>query len=115
MSRQLGAEMEKRACEYLKQQGLKWIESNYTCLFGEIDLIMKEGRELVFIEVRYRRTSTYGSGLESVTYAKQQRVIQTAEIYLQKKKLFDKIGRRFDVVSIGQGSTDILWIRNAFS
>lgn len=79
---------------------------------GEIDLIMKDGEELVFVEVRYRHRNTHGISAETVTYTKQKRLLRTAKAYLQKRNLFDKIPCRFDVIAIDGQQTR--WIKNAF-
>ncbi len=85
---------------------------------GEIDLIMKDfhyqkKEYLVFVEVRYRTNPYYGSGLESIHEGKIKKIRRTAELYLQNKKLTDKIFCRFDVISLSK-SADIQWIRSAF-
>ena len=80
----LGQEAEDACCLYLKSKGLKLITKNFSCRFGEIDIIMLENNILVFIEVRYRKNNNFGGALESVTYAKQKKLRNTAELYLQK-------------------------------
>ena len=85
----LGQQAELWACQYLEQQGLALITKNYHCRRGEIDLIMRDEKALVFIEVRYRKSARFGSALESVNYKKQQKLIITAEHYiLQSQTLF---------------------------
>ena len=69
---------EKKACDYLQQQGLKLIEKNYYCRSGEIDLIMLDKQELVFIEVRYRKSRTFGSAAESIDARKRNKIIDDA-------------------------------------
>lgn len=121
-TREQGEITEKLACQFLEDKGLKLQERNYHCRFGEIDLIMQDNDALVFIEVRYRRNTSFGSGAESVTTSKQSKLLKTASAYLQQH---DKLARhpvRFDVVSmtgtIGATSSDtkmsIDWIKNAF-
>jgi putative endonuclease len=110
---------EEVAANYLEQQGLQLIESNYSFKSGEIDLIMKDGEALVFVEVRHRKKDKYGSGLESVTKGKQQKIIRTAKYYLLEKGQYDKVPCRFDVVATqpkaeGKDSTEILWLKDAF-
>ena len=60
MSQKTGFAAEQQACTYLRKQGLRWIESNYHCRWGEIDLIMWEANYLVFVEVRARASSSFG-------------------------------------------------------
>jgi putative endonuclease len=112
----MGEEAELAACEYLQQQGLKLLEKNYEKETGEIDLIMQEGQYRVFVEVRQRTNPDYTSALESVTKAKQKKIIRTALFYLQGKKLVDKIPCRFDVVGVDFvfGKTQFEWVRDAF-
>jgi putative endonuclease len=109
----LGLRSEKEACNFLQTKGLKLISSNYHCPFGEIDIIMKEGDVLVFIEVRLRSHIIYGSALESIDSRKQQKLLKSATHYLQKHQLLDKIDCRFDV--IGFSNSSIEWIKDAFS
>lgn len=113
-SQSIGQEMEKLAGDYLQQQGLTTLTRNYHCRYGEIDLIMQDGNTLVFVEVRYRRNSRYGSALESVDIRKQQRLITTANHYLQKTKLSSH-ACRFDVIAIHMTTApEITWIKDAF-
>ena len=78
---------------------------------GEIDLIARDGRYLVFIEVKYRKNLQMGDPLEAVDVRKQQRIYQTARYYLHQKK-WENIPCRFDVIGIT--GTQICHIRNAF-
>ncbi|MBN1684447.1 MAG: YraN family protein [Gammaproteobacteria bacterium] len=112
----LGRKAEDGACEYLKKQGLKLITRNYCCRLGEIDLIMRDGKILVFIEVRLRSNLSYGTGLESVTRSKQQKIIRAAEYYLLINHLTYKVSCRFDIVSatFKEGKFDFSWIKHAF-
>lgn len=115
MSLAIGFAAEEAARKYLVQQGLKWVESNYHCRLGEIDLIMRDKEYLVFVEVRARASATHGSALESVTYRKQQKIIKTASLYLLTHRLHNNVSVRFDVVSIEGNPPQLTWISNAFS
>jgi len=115
MSITAGLQAEEVARDYLKIQGMKWIESNYRCRLGEIDLIMRDGEYLVFIEVRSRSSVSHGGALESITYHKQQKLVRTASLYLLIHKLHDKVPIRFDVVSIEGKNQQLTWIKNAFT
>ena len=114
-----GARAEELACRFLLRQGLRLVARNYRCRRGEIDLIMQDRDNLVFVEVRYRRQSRYGSGLESVTYRKQCRIAHCAAHYLHCHPQAARYAARFDVVALGPGATGIEtgieWIRNAFN
>lgn len=114
MSLQLGFIGEKQACEYLCQQGLTWVESNYRCRMGEIDLIMRDRDYLVFVEVRLRKHRSYGGGIQSITQSKRQKLLRTASLYLQSKKLNEKQPCRFDMLSLDGALSEITWIKNAF-
>src|SRR5204862_504789 len=77
-----GTLAEQRAERYLQSQGLGLIERNYRSRFGEIDLIMRDGTSLVFVEVRMRRNKDFGGAAASIDVRKQQRIIRTAHQYL---------------------------------
>lgn len=109
-----GTAAEETARHYLETQGLTLIARNFRCRGGELDLIMRDGDYLVFVEVRSRRHSRYGTPAESITPAKQQRLLRTAAIYLQRQPLDAPC--RFDVVAmvITGSEPRIEWIRDAF-
>lgn len=115
MSIKIGLAAEDEARDYLQTQGLTWVESNYRCKLGEIDLIMRDKDYLVFVEVRARTSTRHGNALESVTRFKQKKLIRTALLYLQTKRLLDKQLCRFDVVSIEGQPAQMTWLNNAFS
>ena len=115
-TRAFGEDIEKLVGKYLKKHGLKLVENNFNCKVGEIDLIMRDQNSLVFVEVRYRQHASHGSGLETVGYYKQRKLIKAAMVYLQRKRLTDKIASRFDVVSVTDTADgkEYLWVKNAF-
>jgi len=115
-TRQRGSQWEQVAESFLNKHGLRTLQRNYQARFGEIDLVMLDGNTLVFTEVRYRESDSHGSGAESITWRKQQRIIKAAELYLKHQGSHATQPCRFDVVSIGndQGRTLLNWIRNAF-
>lgn len=114
-TRKTGTFYERKAGELLEREGYKIIEYNYRCPYGEIDIIAKEGGDLVFCEVKYRRTDRKGSPLEAVTRRKRQRISKCALFYLAGKEHQD-FSCRFDVAAIGGegGGEDMLLLRNAF-
>lgn len=114
MSIKKGALAEQWACDYLTSKGLQWVASNYRCRMGEIDLIMRDGFFLVFVEVRARISKAFGGGLASVTSAKRQKLLKTALLYVMVHKLQDKQPFRFDVLSLDGDPPKIAWIKNAF-
>ncbi|MEX1196654.1 MAG: YraN family protein [Pseudohongiellaceae bacterium] len=109
-----GLALEQQGGRYLSAHGLRMLGSNYHCRAGEIDLIMQDGDTLVFIEVRFRRSGLRGSPVETVTPAKQRKLIRCARHYLMSHRLQDAVPCRFDVLGIGPGNR-MTWIRNAFS
>lgn len=110
--RKRGDAAEEQALGHLRDQGLAMVARNYSVRGGEIDLIMREGDLLVFVEVRYRRSERFGSAAESVDRRKQQRLLLAANHYLQSRG-GDHQGCRFDVVALG-GDGGLHWIRDAF-
>ena len=111
----IGQEAELIASEYLKKHGLSYVEKNFHSRYGEIDLIMKDQNILVFVEVRYRKSTNTMHALESITHAKCERIIKTAEYYIQSQKKPLNIDYRIDVISMS-GEFDnahIDWIQNA--
>lgn len=109
----LGNAAEAKALSFLENKGLRLLQRNYRSRGGEIDLIMQQDETLVFIEVRYRKSALFGSAAESVTMAKQRKLINAASQFLQQKGLDTPC--RFDVVGIsGRSQSEIEWIRNAF-
>ncbi|MFO7602233.1 MAG: YraN family protein [Gammaproteobacteria bacterium] len=112
-TRQQGLDAETRAHDYLQQQGLKPLARNVRSPRGEIDLIMEDDDTIVFVEVRLRNRYDFGSGAESVTRQKQQKLIATAAYFLQQNKRLAKRPARFDVISV-QGQEHLDWIKNAF-
>jgi putative endonuclease len=122
-SRDRGNDAEDACCTWLKQQGLKLLTRNYHSRRGELDLVMQDGKTVVFIEVRYRKNDLYGGAVESVTPSKQQKLRATAEQYLQQETRLQN--GRFDVVAMtpatNTGETarpenayNFNWIKNAF-
>jgi len=109
---QQGQIAEDEACKFLQQHGLKLVEKNYRCRTGEIDLIMQDKEELVFVEVRYRAKSDYGSALDSVDQNKIQKVISAASHYVSKHQ--PDLPMRFDVIGF-DASYKPKWVTNAFS
>ncbi len=107
-----GLEAEKLAATFLTNHGLKLVTQNYHCRFGEIDLIMTEAKTLVFIEVRLRNNSQFGSAASSITPQKQKKLILTAQHYLQQH---GQSACRFDAILMSKNNLqNIEWIRNAF-
>ena len=111
-----GKAAEQYALRFLRHNGLHHIGSNISCRYGEIDHIMQEGKEIVFVEVRYRRNDHYGSGFETISHAKQSRLRKAAEYFLQSNPDISFKSCRFDVVSLSAASPkfNVEWIKDAF-
>lgn len=110
-----GLEAQGLAERYLIRHGLRLRERNYRCRGGELDLVMQEGANLVFVEVRYRKHQHFGGALASVDARKQQRLWHAAQHYLQRHRASD-IPCRFDVVAIApdrRGRPSVEWVQNA--
>ncbi len=116
--RQIGNQAEAIALDYLSGQGMQLIEQNYLTPLGEIDIIMldKVDNELVFVEVRYRNNTEFGSASETVNYKKQVKITKTAQQYLQHQQQYENFTCRFDVVGVESNLKypKINWIKNAF-
>lgn len=97
--RLFGNAQEKQASAFLKQRGYRIIERQFTTKFGEIDLIAKDGDEIVFVEVKARRSKLFGFPEESVTKTKLEKIMRVAEIFLQLRHL-EKTPHRIDVIAI---------------
>lgn len=105
-----GADAEELAAQHLKRQGLSLLARNWRCRHGEIDLIMRDGAALVFVEVRARQRADYGGAAESITAAKRGRLQRSAEAYLAQTP--HRGPCRFDAVLID--ADRVTWLRNAF-
>lgn len=105
-TRQSGAYAETIADAYLQARGLVLLQKNYHCRAGEIDIVMLDGDELVFVEVRYRKNAVFGGALASISHTKCMRIQRTAEDYLQHHPTLEFDGCRFDVVAIAGHMTD---------
>lgn len=114
MSRIIGKQAELVAEKFLIRKGLTLIERNYLCRMGEIDLIMFDQMDLVFIEVRHRKSDTFGGAIASITESKQKKIIRTAQHYLLSSQIEYDCDYRFDVVTFEGSLKRIDWIKNAF-
>lgn len=119
-SRAKGQVVELWAKDFLTQNKLTYITSNYHSRFGEIDLIFMDNKRkpssIVFVEVRYRKQQRFGSGAETVTISKQRKLIKTAQTFLQKETKYSTFNARFDVVSVSSVNDEFQadWHQNAF-
>ncbi|AQV15781.1 YraN family protein [Acinetobacter pittii] len=129
LAQQLGKWAEQTALNLLQKQNYVWVTSNYHSRGGEVDLIVKRGQELVFVEVKARTIGNYGQACEMVTRAKQKKIIKTAMRFLQRYPSYQDFYCRFDVIcfdfpqkiakTVQQDFSnfhyDLQWIENAFT
>ena len=111
-TRNTGTSYERKAAEYLEQQGLVILKHNYRCRQGEIDLIARDKEYLVFVEVKYRSQTRAGYSLDAVNPAKQKKISKVARYFLAVEYHCTEIPCRFDVIGIDGGC--LHWIKDAF-
>ncbi|NFA59328.1 YraN family protein [Clostridium sporogenes] len=106
------------ATNYIKNQGYIILEKNFRCKLGEIDIIAKDKNFIVFIEVKTRYSSFYGSPSESITFRKQNKIYKTAQLYIINRNIYNKSYFRFDVIEVILNTFDnsysVNLIKNAF-
>lgn len=113
----MGIHSEARARAYLEQRGLLFVTANYSSRYGEIDLIMRNGKEIVFVEVRARSKDRFGSAAATIVPKKQNRIKMCAQYYLQSEMRGHLPACRFDVVAMDLNKPEeeqLNWIKNAF-
>lgn len=114
---ELGKTGEDLAVQELTARGYAIVARRYRTAFGEVDIIARDGETMVFVEVRRKSAHEYGTAAESITPAKQRRVVRMAVDYLARQQLYDKCPVRFDVVAIDdqlEGPPKITLFRSAF-
>lgn len=114
--RSFGEEGESAAEQYLRYKGYRIVARNLRSPLGELDLVAEDGRVLVFVEVKARRTGAFGGAIYAVHQRKQEKLIQLAALYLARHHIKDRLCR-FDVVllqRVGTGPAQIEHIQNAF-
>jgi putative endonuclease len=114
-----GENYETHAASWLQERGMCLLARNFRARTGEIDLIAREGNQLVFIEVRARSNPAFCSAAGSVDARKQRRLVLTAQLFLQRHPDLAGLPCRFDVVAFeprqSGGSLEIRWIPGAFT
>ncbi len=98
------------AVKYLKRHHMKILDRNYSCKYGEVDIIIKDKDIIAFVEVKQRKNDMFGRPMDFVTKAKQQRIKRAADRYVQENELSAYF--RFDIVEIL--GDEINYIKNAF-
>lgn len=114
--KQLGKDSEQLARKFLERQGYRLVQRNFQSKLGEIDLIMRKGQELVFVEVRSKSNQDYGQPAETVDKNKQEKIRKTAQLYLYQHQEMKQCYCRFDVVGVAwqNGLAQIEWLADAF-
>lgn len=115
--KELGAFGEKKAAEFLRREGYRIVATNYSCRFGEIDIIASKAGYIVFVEVKLRKNAEFAEAREFVNYSKQRRILKTAQLWLAINDCM--LQPRFDVVEVyaphgSLGAVTINHIENAF-
>ena len=95
----LGDAGEEAAAEFLKKKKYKIIERNHKNSYGELDIIARYKKDIIFVEVKTRRSDKFGKPYEAVDYYKQKRITSAAKAYLYKMRLHD-VNVRFDVIEV---------------
>lgn len=115
----IGKQIEELAAIYLVKQNLKILHKNFRCKFGEIDLICQDinQEQIVFVEVKYKRSVAFGEPIDAVNKTKQKKIIKTSYYYLNKYFYELPINYRFDIISC-KGPINLIkidWIVDAFN
>ena len=110
-----GAGAENLACRHLETRGLKLLAANYRCRYGELDLVMRDGAQLVVVEVRSRRNDRHGAPEASITCRKRRALMRAAQCFVRDNPQFNGMMLRFDVVGVltDAARARFRWIRNA--
>ncbi|WP_298634805.1 YraN family protein [uncultured Umboniibacter sp.] len=106
-----GAEYEAHIAQYLTENGVDIVTTNYRCRYGEIDIIASSQESLIFVEVKYRSANTFGRPEDYLTSAKQQKLIKAAHHFLCENQEYQNQPLRFDLIT--NENKEITWIRNA--
>lgn len=111
-----GSQVEAAARAFLRRAGLADVAANASFRSGELDLVMRDGDSLVFVEVRYRRDARFGGGAASVDARKQRRIATAAALFLQAHPALARQPCRFDVVEAegDPAAPTLTWLKDAF-
>ncbi len=95
-----GQQGEDLAVSFLQRNGYDIVSRNWRCSAGELDIVAQQGSQLIFVEVRTRRGTRFGTAAESVTTTKQARLIDLAQTYLQEMTIPDDQAWQIDVITV---------------
>ncbi|KRG69684.1 YraN family protein [Pseudoxanthomonas dokdonensis] len=114
--RDRGEAAERAACEHLQRAGLTLLARNARFRGGELDLVMRDGASVVFVEVRYRQSPAFGGGAASVDARKQRKLLLAAQMFLGNTPALAQQPCRFDVIEASGPADDpaLRWIKDAF-
>ncbi len=114
--RKRGAHIEALASAFLQCEGLVQIAANVNFRHGELDLVMRDGVTVVFVEVRYRRHQSFGGGAASIDINKCRKLLRAAESFLSTHREYAQAPCRFDVIEASGDSEAprLTWLRDAF-
>ncbi len=108
-----GRRGEEIACRALKEKGYHILDKNFSCRHGELDIVAEDDDVVCFIEVKARTSHDYGLPEEAVTHWKKQKLLNTAFIYIEKKKIRDR-DMRFDIISVDLNTREATILKDAF-
>jgi len=115
-TQRIGSRGEAVARHFLENKGYRFVAANWSCRYGEIDLIMQAGSIRVLVEVRFRDKTNFGTALETIGLKKQRKLVRTVQCYQQNENYWEDI--RFDVIAINhthEGQYSIDHIEHAFT
>lgn len=110
--RQIGADKEQLARRYLEAEGYEILAINYRCRQGELDIVARDGAELVFIEVKYRKNADCGGSMYAISTQKKRNISYCARYYIYKEGIHPDEPMRFDVIAMD--GDKLTHVKNAF-
>lgn len=116
-SKRTGAQGEAIARQYLRQRGCRILETNWSSVFGELDIVAEQDGALIFVEVKTRRAANTEAALEGITAAKKERMLKAVYQYLLDKELDPDAQWRIDVIAValgGEGPPRLDHVEDAF-
>lgn len=105
-----GEYFENLALEFLKNNGFTLLKKNFYCKYGEIDIILKKDDLIIFVEVKQRFSTNFGTGFEAISYQKQRKIFMSAQNFLYKNN-FENFNFRFDAIVFDENNK-CTWVKN---
>ena len=97
-NKEIGVLGENTACKFLKKKHYKILERNFVSKYGEIDIIAKHKKELIFVEVKTRSSKAYGGGIGAVNFHKRRNIVMTSQVYMKNSGYSG--ARRYDIIEV---------------